>query len=289
MRRLIVILLLAAMGPGYAQVDPCVPSVNPVALERVHVETQRCGLRLHSYLRESGGELSGPVTIGIDGHNGIRIVQNSAEPPFALLQTGDIIGAGAGRSGDSIYWGVWNAGGTLGVTEDRVDESRGSRSAMPYVAGVPSKLLPVADGVVRYSLIGAPFMVSGSNNMYAPVANADGRSHRIEPAPISGADLNVDFAARTARLQLRFNVRGVLGEAVIELKQRKPPSLTFEEVDCGAAAPCATATLNFYDKDATFAGVLLTVYYDQVMPQADRVAAQLTNVFGQAAIALQRR
>ena len=211
--------------------------MNPVALERVNVATQRCALRLHSYLRESGAELSGPVTIGIDDHNGIRIVQNSAEPPFALLQTGDIIGAGAGRSGDSIYWGVWNAGGTLGVTEDRVDESLGSRSAMPYVAGVPSKSLPVTDGVVRYSLIGAPFMVSGSNNMYAPVANADGRSHRIEPAPISGADLNVDFAARTARLQLRFNVRGVLGEAVIELKQRKPPSLTFEEVDCGVRLP----------------------------------------------------
>ncbi len=36
----------------------------------------------------------------------------------------------------------------------------GSRSAMPYVAGVPSKALPQADGVVRYSLIGAPFMIS---------------------------------------------------------------------------------------------------------------------------------
>jgi hypothetical protein len=142
---------------------------------------------------------------------------------------------------------------------------------------------------MRYSLIGAPFMVSGSNNAYAPVANADGRSRRIEPAPISGADLNVDFAARTARLHLRFNVRGVLGEAVIDLKQRKPPSLTFEEVDCGGAAPCATASLNFYGRDANFAGVLLTVYYDRVMPEADRVAAQLTNVFGQAAIALQRR
>ncbi len=35
MRRLIVILLLTATSLGYAQIDPCVPSVNPVALERV--------------------------------------------------------------------------------------------------------------------------------------------------------------------------------------------------------------------------------------------------------------
>ena len=287
MRRLIAMLLLTVASRGQAQTEPCTPDLNPTALERVSVTSQHCGLRLQSYLRASGAELTGTVTIGIDVRDAIRIVQNIAEPPFALLQTGDVIGAG--RNGDSIYWGIWSTEGTLGVTEDRVDESPRSLSAMPYVAGVPSKALPQADGLVRYGLIGAPFVISGSNNMYAPVANADGRSHRIEPAPISGADLNVDFAARTARLQLRFNVRGVLGEAVIELKQRKPPSLTFEEVDCGAAAPCATATLNFYDKDATFAGVLLTVYYDQVMPQADRVAAQLTNVFGQAAIALQRR
>ena len=278
-----------ATSPGYAQVDPCVPSLNPMALERVDVETQRCGLRLHSYLRESGGELSGTVTIGIDDHNAIRIVQNSAEPPFALLQTGDVIGA------------VRDATETLSIGESGTRKGRsaspktawmnhvGSRSAMPYVAGVPSRSLPLPDGGMRYSLIGAPFMISGSNNVYAPVANADGRSRRIEPAPISGADLNVDFVARTARLNLRFNVRGVPGEAVIDLKQLKPPSLTFEEVDCGGAAPCATASLNFYGRDANFAGVLLTVYYDRVMPQADRVAAQLTNVFGQAAIALQRR
>jgi len=287
MRRLITMLLLTATSPGHAQTDPCVPSLNPTALERVNVSTQRCGLRLQSYLRESGGELSGPVSIGIDDHDAIRIVQNSAESPFALLQTGDVIGAG--RKGDSIYWGIWSAEGTLGITEDRVDESSGSRGAMPYVAGVPSKLLPLPDEGARYSLLGAPFMISGSNNMYAPVANADGRGHRIDPAPISGADLNVDFVARTARLNLRFNVRGVPGETVIELKQRKPPSLTFEEVDCGGSTSCSTASLNFYDKDAAYAGVLLTIYYDRVMPQKDWVAAQLANVSGQAAIALQRR
>jgi len=287
MRRLIAILLLAATTQGYAQTEPCIPSLNPAALERVNITTQRCGLRLHSYLRESGGELSGSVTVGIDERNAIRIVQNSAEPPFALLQTGDVIGAG--RNEDSVYWGIWSAAGTLGITEDRVDESIGSRGAMPYVAGVPSKLLPLADGEARYSLIGAPFMISGSNNLYAPVANADGRSHRIEPAPISGADLNVDFVARTARLNLRFIVRGVAGEAVVDLKQRKPPSLTFDAVDCGGAASCSTASLDFYDKDARYAGVLLTVQYDRVLPQAERVAAQLANVSGQAAIALQKR
>src|SRR4029079_2536253 len=130
MRRLITMLLLTASSPGHAQTDPCVPSLNPTALERVNVSTQRCGLRLQSYLRESGGERSGPVSIGIDDHDAIRIVQNSAEPPFALLQTGDVIGAG--RKGDSIYWGIWSAEGTLGITEDRVDESSGSRGAMPY-------------------------------------------------------------------------------------------------------------------------------------------------------------
>ena len=112
MRRLIALLLLSATSPGHGQADPCIPNLNPMALERVSVETQRCGLRPHSYVRESGSELAGTVTIGFD----------------------------AGRNGDSIYWGIWNSEGTLGITEDRVDETIGSRIAMPYVAGVASRL-----------------------------------------------------------------------------------------------------------------------------------------------------
>jgi hypothetical protein len=287
MRRLIAMLLLTSANLGHAQTEPCIPDLNPTALQKVSIASQHCGLRLQSYLRESGAELTGSVTIGIDDRDAIRIVQNIADPPFALLQTGDIIGAG--RSGDSIYWGIWNKDGTLGVTEDRIDESPRSRGALPYVAGVPSQALPPADGVVRYGLIGAPFVISSSNNMYAPVANADGRSIRIDPAPISAANLYVDFNARTARLNLRFIVRGVPVETDIKLRQRKAPSLTFDEVDCGGVASCSTATLDFYGKDATHAGVLLRVFYDRVMPQADWVAAHLANVFGQAAIALSSR
>ena len=287
MRRLIAMLLLTVASRGQAQTEPCTPDLNPTALERVSVTSQHCGLRLQSYLRASGAELTGSVTIGIDARDAIRIVQNIAEPPFALLQTGDVIGAG--RNGDSIYWGIWSTEGTLGVTEDRVDESPRSLSAMPYVAGVPSKALPQADGLVRYGLIGAPFVISGSNNMYAPVANADSRSVRIDPAPISGADLLVDFNARTAKLNLRFIVRGVPVETAIELRQRKSPSLTFDEVDCEGATNCSTATLNFYGKDAMHAGILLTVFYDRVLPQADWAAAHLGNVSGKAAIALWRR
>ena len=292
MRPLIGMLqLLLSTNPARVQVDPCVPNLNPVALERVSVTTQRCGLHLRSYVRESGSELAGPVTVGIDDHDAIRIVQNSADPPFALLQTGEVLGAG--HSGDTIYWGIWNREGTLGLTEDRVDETIGSRSAMPYVAGVASRSLPDAQpppfGVMRYSLLGAPFIISGSNNMYAPVSNADGRGHRIDPGPISGADLNVDFSKRTARLNLRFNVRGVAADTVIELRQRKAPSLAFEEVDCEGAPNCSTASLHFYGEGATHAGVLLTVSYDRVLSQADCVAARLANVSGVAAIAMQRR
>lgn len=287
MRRLTAMLLLTSTSLGHAQTEPCIPDLNPTALEKVSVASQHCGLRLQSYQRESGAELTGSVTIGIDDRDAIRIVQNIADPPFALVQTGNIIGAG--RNGDSIYWGIWSMDGTLGVTEDRVDESARQTSAMPYVAGVPTRALPQADGVVRYGLIGAPFVISRINNMYAPVANADGRGIRIDPAPISAANLNVDFNARTARLNLRFTVRGVPVETDIELRQRKAPSLTFDEVDCEGVANCSAATLDFYGKDATHAGVLLKVSYDRVMPQADWVAAHLANVFGQAAIALWRR
>jgi hypothetical protein len=287
MRRLIAMLLLTVASRGQAQTEPCIPDLNPTALERVSVTSQHCGLRLQSYLRASGAELTGSVTIGIDARDAIRIVQK---------HRGATVRAAAnrrrhrcGRNGDSIYWGIWSTEGTLGVTEDRVDESPRSLSAMPYVAGVPSKALPQADGLVRYGLIGAPFVISGSNNMYAPVANADGRSVRIDPAPISGADLLVDFNARTAKLNLRFIVRGVPVETAIELRQRKSPSLTFDEVDCEGATNCSTATLNFYGKDAMHAGILLTVFYDRVMPQADWVAAHLANVSGKAAIALSRR
>ena len=287
MRRLIAMLLLTASNLGHAQTDPCIPSLNPTALEKVSVASQHCGLRLRSTLRESGSELGGPLTIGIDDHDGIRIVQNTAETPFALVQTGDIIGAG--RQQDSIYWGIWSPEGMLAVTEDRVDESASSRGATPYVAGIPSRALPLAVGLVRYGLTGAPFVISGSSNPNAPVANADGRGHRIDPAPISGADLIVDFNERTAKLDLRFLVRGVPVETVIDLRQRKSPSLTFEEVDCKGELDCSTATLDFYAQDAIYAGVLLTVYYDRVMPQADRAAAELTNVSGKAAIALWRR
>jgi hypothetical protein len=287
MRRPIAMLLLTASTLAQAQTDPCIPSLNPTALEKVSVASQHCGLRLRSFLRESGSELSGPVTIGIDDHDAIRIVQNSAEIPFALVETGDIIGAG--RNQESIYWGIWSAEGMLGVTGDRIDESMRSRSATPYVAGIPSRALPQADGLVVYGLAGAPFVISGSSNPNAPVANADDRGHRIDPAPISGADLSVDFNERTAKLKLRFIVRGVPVEAVINLRQRKSPSLTFEEVDCSEAPDCSTATLDFYDRDAMYAGVLLTVYYDRVMSQEDRAAAQLTNVTGKAAIALWRR
>ena len=98
MRRLIAMLLPTCTSLGHAQTEPCIPDLNPTALAKVSVASQHCGLRLQSYQRESGAELTGSVTIGIDDRDAIRIVQNIADPPFALVQTGNIIGAG--RNGD---------------------------------------------------------------------------------------------------------------------------------------------------------------------------------------------
>jgi hypothetical protein len=158
---------------------------------------------------------------------------------------------------------------------------------MPYVAGIEPRSLP--SGVVRYTLVGAPFIVSGEVNTYAPVGNADNRSNPIEPGPISRADLTVDFEAGTATLDLRFTVRGVGGADTIRFMRRKAPSQEFEAVDCDIAHTCSTATLRFYGRGASHAGVLLRVYYERVMPEAPRVAATLWNVAGQAAIGLRRR
>ena len=125
--------------------------------------------------------------------------------------------------------------------------------------------------------------------MYAPVANADGRGIRIDPAPISAANLNVDFDDdRQAESAIHRSwcpgAKPTSNSASARLRASRS-----RKVDCEGVANCSTATLDFYGKDATHAGVLLKVSYDRVMPQADWVAAHLTNVFGQAAIALWRR
>jgi hypothetical protein len=271
MRRLWILMLLGT-NLAHAQLNACVPTFDPASLERVSVATKRCGLHLQSYLYEAGSELRGRLSIGFDANDGLRIAQNDMEQPFTMVFPGAI--THTGRDGDTIYWGIWGA-------------SASSRSTMPYVAGVESRSLPA--GVARYSLAGTPFIVSGENNAYAPVPRADNRSNPIDPGPISRADLAVDFGAGTATLNLGFSVRGVPGNAVIEFRSRGFPSLEFESVDCEGMPHCSTASLKFYGRGATHAGILLTVYYESAMPQDARVAAVLTNVSGQAAIGLRRR
>lgn len=283
MRRLIILTLFAT-NLAHAQLNACAPGLNPAALERANVATQRCGIKLQSYLYESG-DLRGDISIGLDADDAIRIAQNTEEQPFAVVFPAGV--THAGRDGDTIYWGIWNTRDMLKVAGDRVETSRGTAGAMPYVAGVASRSLP--SGVVHYRLAGAPFMVSGHVNAYAPERNADHRGSPIDPGPISQADLAVDFGAGTATLNLRFTVRGVAGAAVIELRRRERPSLEFEAVECDNPATCAQAKLNFYGSGATHAGVLLTVYYERVMPEPGRVAATLSNVSGSAAIGLRRR
>jgi hypothetical protein len=271
MRRLMVLMLLGT-NLAHAQLNACVPTFDPASLERVSVATQRCGLHLQSYLYEAGSELRGRLSIGFDANDALRIAQNDMEAPFTMVFPGAI--THTGRDGDTIYWGIWGA-------------SASSRSTMPYLAGVESRSLPT--GVARYSLAGTPFIVSGENNAYAPVPRADNLGNPIAPGPITHADLEVDFGAGTATLNLRFAVRGVTGDAVIRFERLTLPSLDFESVDCAGMPHCSTAELKFYGRGATHAGVLLTVYYESVMPKDARVAAVLTNVSGQSAIGLRRR
>jgi hypothetical protein len=282
MRSLIGMLLLSLTHLAFGQMDACVPTLLPAAENLVQLESTHCGVRMQTSL-QSGNELRGGITIGVDANDGIRILQGSGEPPRAW-----VLGSAshAGRDGDSIYWGIWHAGGFRLVASDKITLDELGR-AMPYVGGVASRSLPT--GVVEYRLVGAPFIVSTYNSASAPVANADNRSNPIDPGPISRADLRVDFNAGTAKLQLRFSVRGVASDAVFEFKRRKFPSLEFEAEDCHNVVICSTARLNFYGVGATHAGVLLTVPYDHVMPEADRVAANLNNVLGTAAVALERK
>jgi hypothetical protein len=267
MPRLLLPTMLLATNLAHAQFNACVPTFDPDSLERVSVVTQRCGLNLQSYAFEAT-RLSGDLSAGFDANDGLRIAQDGMEPPVTQVFTGTI--SHTGRDDDTLYWGIWDA-----------------HLKHPYLAGVESRSLPA--GVMRYSLAGSPFIVSGERNAYAPVPRADNRSNPIAPGPITRADLEVDFGAGTATLNLRFSVRGVTGDAVIRFERRKLPSVEFESVYCGEGIDCTSATLRFYGRGASHAGVLANVHYDEVMPQDARAASLLTNVVGQAAIGLRRR
>jgi hypothetical protein len=252
----------------WANVNACVPTFEPEFLRRVNVATQRCRMRLQSYLYEASGELKGNLSIGFDANDALRIAQNDSEEPFTLTFENPVIHAG--RDDDTIYWGIWSGRGMLG-----------------YLAGSPSRALPT--GVRTYGLVGSPHIVSSGKFGNAPDPHADYLGNRVAPGPISRADLRVDFDAGTATLNLHFTVRGAGTHTVIALKRRTLPSQEFEEADCEDSLTCSTASLKFYGEGATHAGILLTVHYDKVMGEAGTVPAKLTNVRGQAAIGLRQR
>jgi hypothetical protein len=272
---LIATLMLGVAHVARAQADPCEPTLLAEAGKRGSVMTVLCGVRLQSHGAAVPSPFSGDITIGLDSNHAIRVLQVDEDAPLALAMPTPPIHAGA--EANSIYWGIWSTDDAQYLGNDKVEIAPQPGGSGPYVGGIPAQSLP--KGVAEYRLLGEPFIVSSSRAENSP----------IEPGPISRADLRVDFKTGIATLKFQFSVRGVTGKRSIEFSRRKRPSLEFDAVECENPYFCPRAKLDFYGASGAYAGVLLTLQYDDVMAGPDKVAAQLAKLSGTAAIALEKR
>jgi len=254
----------------------------------------RCGVGMQSYL---GGEFGDHVsTFAVDREGAVRALIARGEPALALLTPGPITHYGA--EDDTIYWGLWMPGR---VRRFEGTQERGSYAATvthPYVGGItaseylrhdvlraggtPSSPVPT-EGTITYAMLGSPFIASRDEVNF--------RSNIIEPGPIRGASVQVDFARGTAVARIGYTVRGVEADFRFELVRRKPPSTTFTSVSCTDTGYdiCSDAELQFYGRQGEFAGLLFRLNYNTAMSEGQRVPARLNNVKGYGAVALERR
>ena len=132
-------------------------------------------------------------------------------------------------------------------------------------------------------MLGSPFLTSRD------FTNV--RSNPIDPGPVQNASVQVDLADGTGIARIRYSVRSVSGEITLNLVRRKPPSTTFDSVNCTDTGfdICSSAELRFYGRQGEFAGLLFTINYNTALEQGPRVAAGLNNSKGYGAIALKRR
>lgn len=203
-----------------------------------------------------------------------------------------------GSVDDTIFWGTWMAGAVTEFEGERVSR-RDQRAATPYVAGVDPGLyfrrdvfggsvrspLPVA-GSANYRLLGRP-VISSEGNVTLP--NADNDRRAIDPGPIGGATVHVDFATGTGVAQITFTVRGVRTELRVPLRRRSSTSPFTAE--CGDEVPahhCPSAEVRFYGRQGEFMGLDFSVPYQGVNTHQAMAAARLANARGHAVIALRR-
>jgi hypothetical protein len=274
-------------APAVLLADDCAPVMRAID-SLVPVHTVRCGALVQSFLTESGSEFAGSrTTLVLQNDGAVRALQNAAEPPATLVFPGGVTHYGA--EGGVIYWGQWTPGPIRRFEGESERGSRVSRGAMPYVGGIPTRML-IRPGVADYELLGEPFVISRHFGNPDIVTDTDYQGNVIEPGPIGSASLRVDFAAGTAMARLRYSVRSVSTETRLELRRRNPTSLTFDSVDCGSRAvdTCPYAELRFYGAQGDYAGMRFELHYNGTMSEPQRVAARLNNVRGFGTAAFKR-
>lgn len=229
------------------------------------------------------------AALAVDRDGQVRGLVTQDEPAGAALYDGPIANAGSG--GDSIFWGSWTNGAAQihdgGGTTTRVNAGFPIR----YVGGIPPNIyyredllagrfgagpLPTA-GAGDYELLGAVEVLSTASTSGRVGYDADGNA--IAPAAVSGARLHVDFAGRTAALEIEYAVRGNATTVTIPLRARNALTTTYEALECsGEPSYCATAELDFYGRQGAYAGVRFSASTMTALSEPVRVAARLQNV-----------
>jgi hypothetical protein len=241
------------------------------------------------------------LTLLIDERGALRGLANLAEPPAAAVMSGPM--ANVGSVDDTIFWGTWMPGPLRRFEGEREINSYRMTGARHYVAGISPGVffrkdvlsgrartpLPTT-GIVDYRLLGRPMISSKHLGNPEITTDTDVDGNPIDPGPIENATVRVDFEEGTGVAEMAFSVRGVRARSRIPLERRNQGSSTFESVDCGDSLQhiCPTAELRFYGRQGEFVGLSVSIHYQAVIREPDRVARRLQNVRGVSAIALRR-